>query len=104
MNPVLYVVCAAVTALSIGLVAGVMMGSKRSQKARKKRKTSNVVLMALGLFALAFIVTMIVVFCIKGSVPDTLIQYTLGAGGVEAAALSAIKVAKVKCGSKEELE
>lgn len=104
MNSVLYVVCAAVTALSIGLVAGVLLGGKRSQKARKKRKTSNVVLMALGLFALAFIVTMIIVFCIKGSVPDTLIQYTLGAGGVEAAALSAIKVAKVKCGSKEELE
>ena len=104
MNPMLYVVCAAVTALSVGLITGVLVGGKRTQKARKKRKTSNVVLVALGLFALVFIITMVVVFCIKGSVPDTLIQYTLGAGGVEAAALSAIKVAKVKCGSKEELE
>ena len=104
MNPVLYVVCAAVTALSVGLITGVLVCGKRTQKARKKRKTSNVVLVALGLFALVFIITMVVVFCIKGSVPDTLIQYTLGAGGVEAAALSAIKVAKVKCGSKEEFE
>ena len=59
-----------------------------------EKKTSNIVLLALGLFALAFIVARTVIFCVKGSVPDTLIQYTLGAGGVEAAALSAIKISK----------
>ena len=64
------------------------------KRPRKPRKTSNIVLVILGLFALVFIVTMTVIFCIKGSVPDTLIQYTLGAGGVEAAALSAIKISK----------
>ena len=64
------------------------------KRPRKRRKTSNIVLVILGLFALVFIVTMTVIFCIKGSVPDTLIQYTLGAGGVEAAALSAIKISK----------
>lgn len=94
----------AVTALSVGVALGVLLGGKRTQKRSEPRKTSNVVLMALGLFALAFITTMVVVFCVKGSVPDTLIQYTLGAGGVEAAALSAIKVVKVKCGAKEESE
>lgn len=61
----------------------------------KKRKTSNVVLLLLGLFVLAFIVCMIVTYWRFQSVPDTLIQYTLGAGGVEALALALIKVSKV---------
>ena len=61
-------------------------------------KTSNRVLTVLGLFLLAFIITMIAVFCVKGSVPDTLIQYTLGAGGVEALVLAGIKISKVIAG------
>lgn len=61
----------------------------------KKRKTSNVVLLVLGLFVLVFIVCMIVTYWRFQSVPDTLIQYTLGAGGVEALSLALIKVSKV---------
>lgn len=61
-------------------------------------KTSNLILLALGLFALAFIVAMTVIFCVKGAVPDTLIQYTLGAGGVEALLLAGIKISKVRAG------
>ena len=45
------------------------MSGKRSKKA----KTSNVVLLVLGLFAAAFIAVMTVTFWVKGSVPDTLI-------------------------------
>lgn len=67
---------------------------------RKKRRTSNRVLIVLGLFLLAFIVTMTVTYWIKGGVPDTLIQYTLGAGGAEAALLAGIKVSKVLTGEK----
>ncbi len=63
-------------------------------------KTSNLILLALGIFALAFITAMIVIFCVKGAVPDTLIQYTLGAGGVEALLLAGIKVSKVLTGDK----
>ena len=63
-------------------------------------KTSNLILLALGLFALAFIVAMIVIFCVKGTVPDTLIQYTLGAGGVEALLLAGIKISKVRAGER----
>ena len=70
----------------------------------QKKKTSNTVLLALGLFALVFIVTMTVIFCVKGSVPDTLIQYTLGAGGVEAAALSAIKISKTVKGERTDAD
>ena len=61
----------------------------------KKRNTSNVVLMILGLFVLAFIVCMIATYWRFQSVPDTLIQYTLGAGGVEVLALALIKISKV---------
>jgi len=61
-------------------------------------KTSNLILLALGLFALGFIVAMTVIFCVKGAVPDTLIQYTLGAGGVEALLLAGIKISKVIAG------
>ena len=74
------------------------MAGKRLNK--KQRKTSTVVLVLLGIFALLFIIAMTIIFCVKGSVPDTLIQYTLGAGGVEAVALSAIKVSKVVAGEK----
>lgn len=71
---------------------------------RKKLKTSNTVLIVLGVFLLAFIITMIVIFCVKGSTPDTLIQYVLGAGGLETLALAIIKVAKVFAGEKVNLD
>jgi hypothetical protein len=58
-------------------------------------KASDWILAALGLFALAFIAAMTAIFCIKGAVPDTLIQYTLGAGGVEALLLAGIKISKI---------
>lgn len=68
---------------------------------RKKGKTSDVILLVMGLFAAAFIVAMTVIFCVKDSVPDTLIQYTLGAGGVEALLLAGIKISKVRAGEGE---
>lgn len=72
----------------------------RGKRQNGPPKTSNLVLALLGLFALAFITVMTVIFCVKGSVPDTLIQYTLGAGGVEALLLAGIKVSKVLTGDK----
>ena len=71
-----------------------------SGKRREKHKTSDMVLLVMGLFVAAFIVIMIVTFWVKGSVPDTLIQYTLGAGGVEALLLAGIKISKVRAGDK----
>lgn len=71
-------------------------------KRQKERKTSIVVLAVLGLFLLAFVVTMIVTYWRFQSVPDTLIQYTLGAGGVEAVVLAGIKIAKTISGEKKE--
>ncbi len=68
----------------------------------KKRGTANIVLVLLGVFFLLFITTMTVIFCVKGAVPDTLIQYTLGAGGIETVMLAGIKVSKVWKGEKME--
>lgn len=52
-------------------------------KTRKKRmKTRNKILIIVSIFLLVFIIAMTVIFCIKGSVPDTLIDKVLGVGGV----------------------
>ena len=67
------------------------------------KKTANKILVLLGVFLLVFITAMTVVFCVKGETPDMLIQYTLGAGGVEAMLLAGIKVGKVLAGEREEL-
>ena len=63
--------------------------------------TSRRVLAALGISALVFVTAMAVIFCVKGAVPDTLIQYTLGAGGVEALLLAGIKISKVLSGDRD---
>ncbi len=78
-------------------------GRRRRRKADDSKgagKTSNTILLMLGGFLLIFITAMTVIFCVKGAVPDTLIQYTLGAGGVEALLLAGIKISKVVTGDK----
>ncbi len=64
------------------------------------KNTSNRVLAILGAFLLTFIACMVVTFWRFRTVPDTLIQYTLGAGGVEALLLAGIKISKVVTGGK----
>ena len=66
--------------------------------------TANKVLLALGVFVALFITTMVVVFCVYGSTPDTLIQYTLGAGGLEVLVLAMIKVSKVVANKPSKVE
>lgn len=73
-------------------------------KKSKQRKTSNLILLVIGILIVTFIVSMEVIFCIKGSVPDVLIQYTLGAGGLEVLLLAAIKISKVVAGEKVKKE
>lgn len=75
------------------------MTGKR-EKPGKKVNTSAKVLIILGAFLLAFVVCMIVIFWVKGSVPDTLIQCVLGSGGLECVALAGIKISKVISGQK----
>ena len=61
-------------------------------------RTSHRVLLALGAFLVAFITAMTVCFWRLGAVPDSLVRCTLGAGGVEALLLAAIKVSRVLSG------
>ena len=61
-------------------------------------RTSDRVLLALGAFLVAFITAMTVCFWRLGAGPDSLVRCTLGAGGVEALLLAAIKVSKVLSG------
>ena len=101
----------AVTGISLltGFISGAAMRSAADLRGKRlpdsgasppvrRRKTSNVVLLVLGVSTALFIAAMTVIFCVKGSVPDTLIQYTLGAGGVEALLLAGIKISKVRAG------
>lgn len=67
------------------------------------KKTSDLILAMIGLFAFIFIIVMIVTFWVKGAVPDTLIQYTLGAGGIECLLLAGIKISKVLKGDNKEM-
>lgn len=72
---------------------------KGKREAARTRNKTDIVLMLLGAFLALFIVTMIVTFWVKDSVPDTLIQMVLGAGGLEAWLLERIKVNKIKNGA-----
>ena len=63
-------------------------------------RTSDRVLLAMGAFLVDFIGVMVLTFWRFGAVPDSLVQCTLGAGGVEALLLAAIKVSKVLSGQE----
>ncbi len=67
-----------------------------------KKKTSNKVLIVLSVFIFLFVIAMIITYWKFQMVPDTLIQYTLGAGGVECLLLAGIKISKVIKGEKTE--
>lgn len=75
---------------------------------RKKKKKSDLklddIIRYLGLFIAGFIVTMTVIFCVKGEVPDTLITCVLGGGVFEAAYTMVIKVHKIKKGDSDDLQ
>lgn len=64
-------------------------------------KTTARVLCLLGAWLSVFITAMSVIFCVKGAVPDTLIQCTLGAGGLEALLLAFIKISRIISGEEK---
>lgn len=69
--------------------------SGRYELDKQGRKTLTVILLAVGVFDVAFIITMIVIFCIYQAVPDVLIQCVLGASGIEAFLTAAIQIVKI---------
>ena len=60
------------------------------------------VILCLGLFAVIFIVAMTIIFCVKGSTPDTLILCVLSGSGFEALCCCVITCIKKKAHIKEE--
>lgn len=76
----------------------------RRRKKKEPMNTSTRIILIMGIFACLFIVTMTVTFWVKDAVPDTLIQYVLGAGGVEAFLLAGIKISKVLTEAKQPKE
>lgn len=75
--------------------------NKPEKKPKKERDTAKTVLIFLAVYGVAFVISMIVTFWVKGSVPDTLIQYAIGAGGLEALLLAGITIAKELKGIKK---
>lgn len=67
---------------------------KYSSSQQNKDKFIDRLLICLGLFLLAFIITMIIIFCVKDSVPDVLIERVLDASIWEAGITGAITIAK----------
>jgi len=79
---------------------------KAAHEARRKRQKGkepqtgkglggmDKILIILGAFLLCFIVTMIVIFIVTGSTPDTLIQCVFGLGGLEGGVMGWIKTTK----------
>lgn len=65
-------------------------------------KTMNTILAFMGLFLLAFTITMIVIFIKFQSVPDTLITSVFACLGAEGGFMSLIQTTKIK--EKEETE
>lgn len=59
------------------------------------KNTANKILLLIGTFVVLFIIVMIVTYWRFQTIPDTLVQYTLGAGGIECLLLAGIKITKV---------
>lgn len=56
---------------------------KRNEKDKSKKKKMDVIVMGIFIYWVSFVIVSFITFWIKGSVPDTLIQYGLGGGAIE---------------------
>ena len=65
-------------------------------------KTMNIILVIIGVFLFLFTAAMVVIFCLCGSVPDTLITCVFAALGGECGVMAWIKTAKEKYAEKKE--
>lgn len=64
-------------------------------------KTLDKILLILGIFLGLFIITMIILFCIYQSIPDTLVVAVLGSGSSEALFCCIVTCIKKKAHIKE---
>lgn len=56
---------------------------RRNEKDKPKKKKMDLIVMGIFIYWVAFVIVSFITFWIKGSVPDTLIQYGLGGGAIE---------------------
>ena len=56
---------------------------RRNEKDKPKKKKMDVIVMGIFIYWVSFVIVSFITFWIKGSVPDTLIQYGLGGGAIE---------------------
>jgi coenzyme F420-reducing hydrogenase gamma subunit len=63
---------------------------------KQKIGTMDLILIVIGIFLALFTVAMIVIHCITGSTPDTLITCVFGICGVEGGVMGWIKTSKNK--------
>lgn len=63
---------------------------------KQKLGTMDLILLVIGIFLALFTATMIVIHCITGSTPDTLITCVFGICGVEGGVMGWIKTSKNK--------
>lgn len=77
---------------------------KPNKKQKKKRHTSNIILVILGLFILIFTGLCMWLFYKFQSIPDTLITAVFGAVFGEAGVMGLIKIFKTKYLESEENE
>lgn len=78
---------------------------RRKHKRLEKRHTMDIILALMGVAILTFTVTMIILFCIYQSVPDTLVNCFFACCGSEGGFMAVIMVTKkLKEGKNEEPE
>lgn len=63
---------------------------------KTKLGTMDLILLIIGIFLALFTAAMIVIHCITGSTPDTLITCVFGICGIEGGVMGWIKTAKVR--------
>lgn len=80
-----------------------MISFKKKRKKQKKPidKIDKFVICVM-VYWLLFVVVMTIIFCFKGIVPDTLIQYGLGGGAIELVCTALIEIMKDREGKKKD--
>ena len=79
-----------------------MISLKRKKKPKKPIDKIDRFVIAVMVYWFTFVVAMTVIFCVKGIVPDTLIQYGLGGGAIELVCTALIEIVKEREGKKRD--
>lgn len=75
---------------------------KKRRKPKKPLDKIDRFVIGVMVYWVLFVTVMTVVFCFKGIVPDTLIQYALGGGAIELVCTALIEIMKDRGGKKKD--